>query len=293
MTFKNLPDFMARFPDEDACRAYFETIRFAGGDFCPHCDHKKINRFSDGKRYRCASCRRDFTIKTGTLFGESKLPIRTWFLAIYLLTTSKKGISSIELAQQVGVSQKTAWFMDHRIREAMQQGDGKLFGDVEIDETYTGGKHLRKDGFRKKAPIFGMIERGGNVKAYHVPHRGTEVLLPTIKKHIDSRARIMSDEARVYKKLPKLGYLHGSVKHGKKHWVHGDINTNSIESFWALFKRVHHGTYHTMSKKHLQRYINEVSFRFNMRPEEMDVVFTELTKRIAGSGKLSYKTLTA
>lgn len=103
----------------------------------------------------------------------------------------------------------------------------------------------------------------------------------------------MSDEARVYQKLPRLGYQHGTVKHGKKHWAHGDVNTNSIESFWALFKRVHHGTYHTISKKHLQRYINEVVFRFNMRPGEMDVVFVELTSRIASSGKISYKALTA
>lgn len=292
MTFRNLEQFITAFPDEKACRAYFEAVRFMQGDFCPHCDHKKINRFQDG-RFRCASCKKDFTIKTGTLFGESKLPLRKWFLAIYLLTTSKKGISSVELAEQVGVSQKTAWFMDHRIREAMRQNGRKLFGTVEIDETYTGGKHLRKDGFRKKAPIFGMRERGGQTKAFHVPHRGTEVLLPTIKEHIDQKAHIMSDEARVYKKLPRAGYRHGSVKHGKKHWAHGDVNTNSIESFWALFKRVHHGTYHTMSKKHLQRYIDEVVFRFNMRPQDMDEVFTEITKRIAENGKLSYKALTA
>jgi transposase-like protein len=293
MTFKNLTQFMASFPTEEACRAYFEAIRFADGDFCPHCGHDKINRFKDGKRYRCASCKQDFTIKTGTLFGESKLPLQKWFIAIYLLTTSKKGISSIELAEQVGVSQKTAWFMDMRIREALKQGGGKLFGTVEVDETYVGGKHVRKDGFRKKAPVFGMTERGGKLKAYAVPHRGTEVLLPTIKEHIDSKARIMSDEARVYKKLPRAGYQHGSVKHGKKHWAHGDVNTNSIESFWALFKRGYHGTYHSMSKKHLQKYVDEFAFRFNMRPEEMDAVFTEVTKRIAGSGKLSYKALTA
>ena len=293
MTFKNLPDFMAIFPNEDACRTYFESIRFANGEYCPHCKHTNIYRFNDGKRYRCASCKQDFTIKTGTLFGESKLPLRKWFLAIYLLTTSKKGISSIELAQQVGVSQKTAWFMDHRLREAMKQGGDKLFGTVEVDETYVGGKHVRKDGFGKKAPVFGMTERGGKIKAYAVPHRGTEILLPKIKEHVDSKARIMTDEARVYSKLPKLGYQWGAIKHGKKHWTHKDINTNSIESFWALFKRGYHGTYHSMSKKHLQRYVNEFTFRFNMRPQEVDAVFAEVAKRVAGNGKMSYKTLTA
>lgn len=246
-------------------------------------------------RYRCASCKRDFTIKTGTLFGESKIPLKKWFIAIFLLTQSKKGISSVSLAKFVGVSQKTAWFMDHRIREALKQNDGQLFGDagiVEADETYVGGKHRRKHGFQKKAVIFGMIERGGLVKAFHVPHRGTEMLLPKIKEHISPKARIMTDEAKVYQKLPRFGYTHGSVKHGKRRWVYKDINTNSIESFWALFKRGYHGTHHWMSKKHLQRYIDECVFRFNMRTNTPDVVFLEIAKRIANSGKLSYKALT-
>lgn len=292
--FNNLADFISAFPDEAACRAYFDRTRFAEGDFCPHCDHKKIHRFKDG-RYRCASCKKDFRIGTGTIFGESKLPLRKWFIAIYLLTTSKKGISSIELSEQVGVSQKTAWFMDHRIREAMKQSGGKLFGDgiVEVDETYIGGKHVRKDGFRKKAPIFGMTERGGKIRAFAVPHRGTEVLLPTITKHVSKKAFIMSDEARVYSKLPKVGFRWGAVKHGKKHWAHGDINTNSIESFWALFKRGHHGTYHTMSKKHLQRYIDEFTFRFNTRTASMQERFDLVTLFMSQGGKLSYKKLIA
>ncbi len=293
MTFKNLAQFQEAFPDEKACRAYFEQVRFASGDYCPHCKHDKINRFSDGKRYRCAKCKRDFTIKTDTIFGESKLPLKTWFTAIFLLTSRKKGVSSIELASMCGVSQKTAWFMDHRIREALKQGGGKLFGVVQVDETYTGGKHVRKDGFRKKQAVMGMIEPKGRVKTFAIPHRGTEVLLPLIKEHIDPKAHIMSDEARVYKKLPRTGYRHGSVKHGKKHWAYGDINTNSIESFWALFKRGYHGTYHSMSKKHIQRYLDEFAFRFNSRSEDMDVLFTLATASVAKSGKLPYKALTA
>lgn len=292
--FKNLAEFMQFFSSEKACKRYFEKIRFADGEFCPHCKHDKINHFADG-RYRCAKCKRDFTIKTGTLFGESKIPLRKWFIAIYLLTTSKKGVSSIELSEQVGVTQKTAWFMDMRIRAALKQGGGKLFGGgvVEIDETYIGGKHVRKDGFRKKAPIMGMTERDGKIKAFAIPHRGTEVLLPTITEHVDKKARIMTDEARVYTKLPKVGFQWGSVKHGKKHWAHGDINTNSIESFWALFKRGHHGTYHSMSKKHLQKYVDEFVFRFNTRSSDMQGRFDEVTKQVAKNGKLSYKALTA
>lgn len=292
--FKTLAEFLSAFNSEEVCRKYFEEVRFAKGDFCPHCKHTKIMRFSDGKRYRCDKCKRDFTIKTGTLFGESKIPLQKWFIAIYLLTTNKKGISSINLANQVGVSQKTAWFMDMRIREALKQGKGMLGGVVEVDETYIGGKHVRKDGFRKKAPIFGMTERGGKLRAYHIPHRGTEVLLPTMKKHIDPKARIMSDEARVYQKLGKVGFHNtGTVKHGKKHWAHGDVNTNSIESFWALFKRNYHGTYHSMSKKHLQRYIDEVVYRFNGRELSMQELFDTVTTKMSKRGKMSYKALTA
>lgn len=291
--FQTLSEFTSSFNSEIACRRYFEAVRFKDGDLCPHCGHNKIFRFSDGIRYRCDGCKRDFTIKTGTLFGESKLPLQKWFVAIYLLTTRKKGISSIELAEQCGVSQKTAWFMDHRIREAMEQNKGKLFGTIEVDETYTGGKHNRRHGFSKKAAVMGITERGGRIKAFHIPARQTHLILNQIKRNVDKSAFIMSDEASVYKKLPRFGYQHGSVKHGKKHWAYGEINTNSIESFWALFKRGYHGTYHSMSKKHLQRYINEFTFRFNARKTEMDEKFAEVVKQVSGRGKLPYKTLTA
>lgn len=289
-----MAQFAGHFNSEEACRKHFEAIRFAKGDFCPHCKHKAIMRFADGKRYRCHSCRRDFTIKTGTLFGESKIPMQKWFIAIYLLTTAKKGISSISLAEQVGVTQKTAWFMDMRIREALKQGKGKLIGVVEVDETYLGGKHWRKDGFRKKAAIMGMTERGGKIRAMQIPDRQTHTVLDKVTKNIRKDAYLMTDDAGVYRKLVKVGYhKHGSVKHGKRHWVRGNVHTNSIESFWALFKRNYHGTYHSMSKKHLQRYIDEVVFRFNNREAGMAGKFDLVTAKVAKRGKLSYKALTA
>lgn len=293
LQFKSVLDFTAYFKDEKTCRKYFEQIRFVNGEYCPHCRHPKINRFADGKRYRCAKCRKDFTIKTGTLFGESKITLQKWFIAIYMLTSHKKGISSIELAKHVGVTQKTAWFMDHRIREALRQNNGKLFGIVEVDETYVGGKHDRKYGFGKKKAVMGMIERKGHVKAYHIPARQAHIVLGKVAQHIDRKAVIMTDEAAVYKKLPRFGYQWGAVKHGKKHWAHGNVNTNSIESFWALFKRGVDGTYHSMSKKHLQRYINEFTYRFNSRKDAIQDVFTDSVNRISQHGKLSYKTLTA
>ncbi len=291
--FKTLAQFAVHFNSEEVCRKHFEAIRFVKGDFCPHCKHTKVFRFADGKRYRCDKCKKDFTIKTGTLFGESKIPLQKWFIAIYLLTTSKKGISSISLSEQVGVSQKTAWFMDMRIREALKQGKGKLLGVVEVDETYLGGKHVRKDGFRKKTAIMGMTERGGQIRAFQIPNRETQVILKAVMENVSPKAHLMSDEAGVYRKIARLGYQHGSVKHGKRHWVRGNIHTNSIESFWALFKRNYHGTYHSMSKKHLQRYIDEVVFRFNNRHEDMAAKFDIVTASIAKRGKLSHKVLTA
>lgn len=290
--FKTLVEFISYFKDEATCIKYFESIRFKDGEYCPHCSATKIYRFKDA-RYRCATCKKDFTIKIGTVFGESKIPLQKWFIAIYLLTTSKKGISSIELAEKVGVTQKTAWFMDHRIRKAMKQNKGKLFGKVEVDETYVAGKHSRKDGFSKKGAVMGMIERKGTLKAMAIPNRQTHIVFNEIRKHIDRSAFVMTDEASVYKKLPAIGYQRGAVKHGKKNWTKGDINTNSIESFWAIFKRGYHGTYHSMSKKHLQSYVDEFVFRFNERNNPLVSVFDGIVQGVADSGTLSYKKLTA
>src|SRR5580704_7670617 len=172
--FETLAEFLEYFKDEDTCREHFAGIRFRAGEYCPHCGHKEVYSFRNGKRYRCAACKEDFTIKTGTVFGESKVSLRKWFIAIYLLSTTSKGISSVQLAKHVGVTQKTGWFMDHRLREAVKQNGGQLFGTVECDETFGGGleknKHrkLRKHtgtGGTGKTPIFGMKSRREAVKA--------------------------------------------------------------------------------------------------------------------------------
>jgi len=300
--FNNLAEFMDRFKDEETCLRHFESIRFKNGDYCPHCAYGKIHRFKDGRRFRCARCKQDFTLKTGTIFGESKIPLRKWFIAIYLLTTSPKGISSIQLAKQVGVTQKTAWSMDHRIRKAMKGGKDLLSGTIEADETYVGGKETNKHKSKRvkgtqgrntktKTAIMGMVERGGKVVADVVPNVRCKTLDPKIREYVAEGSRVYTDELMSYAKLGDL-YPHEMVKHSQEEYVRGNVHTNSIESFWALFKRGYRGTYHQMSRKHLQRYIDEFAFRWNIRGN-MDEVFAHLMQNTGKTGKMSYETLIA
>lgn len=298
--FATLTEFTDYFRDEKTCVEHFAAARFRNGEYCPHCRHAKIYKCANGKRYHCANCKQDFTIRTKTVFGESKLPIRKWYMAIYLLSTTSKGISSVQLAKHLGVTQKTAWFMDHRIRKAMKDNKGQLFGTVEVDETWVGGlaKAMHKKQRAKqgtggvgKVGVMGLLQRNGPIVAGVISGSDSDTLAGKVHKHVEPGTRVFTDTWRGYNGLHSH-FAHETINHavcfGK-----GELHTNSIESFWALFKRGYQGIYHQMSRKHLQRYIDEFVFRFNQRPLAMADVFANVVDRVTDCSQLPYKELIA
>ena len=299
--FKSLTEFCDHFHNEAVCAEHLASIRFRNGEYCPHCRHNEIYKFNDGKRYRCAKCKTDFTIRNGTVFGDSKLSLRKWFVALYLLSTSGKGISSYQLAKQINVTQKTAWFMVHRIRSSMKQNKGQLLGTIEADETYIGGKaknmHAKRrrqvitgTGGINKIPVFGVKQRDGEVRATVVKETGSTTLHALVKENVAPQSTLYTDEWRAYNGLGRQ-FNRAIVRHSLREYVVGDCHTNGIESFWSIVKRTYNGIYHYMSRKHLQRYIDEICFRFNRRCRQMHEVFQDVVAGMIASPPLPIKQL--
>jgi transposase-like protein len=291
--FASLYDLFEAIPDEKAAIAYFTAIHWKNGEFCPHCGHDTIYHFSDGKTHKCAQCRQRFSIKVGTIFEDTKIGIRKWLAAIWLITSHRKGIASTQLARDIDVTQKTAWFMLHRLRHAARTRsfNRPLSGMVEVDETFVGGKegnkHAHKRGKDKKVVVLGMLERDGELRA--MPIDGLKDARPTIVKHIEPGSNVMTDEWAGYFGLSRA-YHHHTVNHSAGQYVKNYFaHVNGIEGVWSLLKRQIYGIHHWVSAKHLHRYVDESTWRYNRRDLKDRSRVADFLGRV--DGRLTYNVL--
>lgn len=302
--FKNLHELITSMPDEKACRDYLIKERWNGVITCPYCSHEKCYVIEGGKRFKCGSktCYKKFSVTVGTIFEASNIPLTKWFMALYLCTAHKKGISSYQLAKDIGVVQKTAWFMLHRLREMMKPKENiKLEGVVEVDEVYIGGrmknKHKKVRANHKeynashagnKTGVMGLIERGKDVKV-QVIDSNKQTLKQMVRDNVTPDATIVTDALVAYKGLDREFAKHEIIYHDKDEYVRDFVHTNTIEGFFAYLKRSVFGIYHHVSAKHLQRYCDENGYRYNTRklsdPERFNISLQNI------EGRLDYKTL--
>lgn len=265
-----LREFLAQYPDDESCLQHIFDCRFGQGYTCPKCAKKaKWYRLQAERAFCCGVCGHHLHPTVGTLFEDSRTPLQLWFMAIYKFTTSRHGVSAKELQRELGVTYKTAWRIGHEIRKHMEQVDGEvqLFGEVEIDETYIGGKRpgVRGRGAGNKTIVFGMLQRKGQIMTKVVPDCSNKTLHPIIEENIKKGSTTHTDEFPTYRLLKKKGYKHKVVHHGEKEYVLNGSHVNGLENFWKYLKGSIRSTHIHVSKKHLHKYAKEFEYRFNSR----------------------------
>ena len=311
----DLPALVAQFSDENACHAYLEDLRWPDGVACPGrlradgtretCGSKKLARLERRRLFECAACGYQFSTRVGTIFEDSKLPLWKWFLAVFMMAESKKGISAKQIERMLSISYKTAWFLCHRIREAMADEDAKpLAGTVEVDETFIGAKRPMAQKMDNKSVVMAAVERGGSVRLRHVPNRKVGPVRKFIAENVSANAEaVYTDDYIGYRKAIPKGVVHGSVRHTpifvdrgdrwvpRSEWVNGQIHTNTVEGVFSLLDRSIIGAYHKVSKKHLHRYLSEVEWRYNNRKNPY--LFRDTILELVAAKRMEYRTLVA
>lgn len=302
----DLLSLFEKFGNDERCRMYLEKLRWPEGVRCVRCQSDKVSHIYKRNQFACDSCKYHFSATAGTIFHDSHLPLMKWFAAIYLISESKKGMSALQLKRTLKVAYKTAWYLCHRIREAVKDADcSMLEGFCEADEAYIGGKPKNmhraklaklkkgKHGYEHKTMVLGAIERGGNVRLQTSDGAATrEVLHAFIKAKIaDEATAIATDQHHGYAGIGDDNTIHVTVDHSQKEWVRGYAHTNTLENVWSLFKRSIVGSYHQISVKHMDRYLDEFEFRFNNRNNPF--LFRDTLLRLLASSNLEYKELTA
>lgn len=295
-SFGSVLAFTDHFDNESKCVKYLESVLWKDGCVCPHCgnaNEAKIYKFAYKNKYKCAECKKQFKVTAKTIMEGTHIPIRTWFIAMYLVAYHSKGMSSVQLAKYLHITQKTAWYLGHRIRRAQKEHQLPFTETVEVDESYFGGtrKGKRGRGAKDKQPVVGMVERKGRVSLTPVPNASAEVLEAEILKCVDTNARIITDCWLGYSSVHKTHENHYKINH-EQNFANGDIHTNTIEGVWSNFKRTLNGVYHSVSKKHLSRYCEDFCQRYNTRGFSPQGKFDEILNNMFGR-RIKYAELIA
>ncbi|MFC2032724.1 IS1595 family transposase [Chloroflexota bacterium] len=289
----NIMKLMEQFHSDEACHHILEKLRWPDGVTCPRCESKSIRNSYTRNQFDCGSCGYQFSVLTGTMFHDTHLPLQKWFVVICLMVEAKKGVSANQIKRTIGVSYKTAWYLCHRIRKAMTEHNPEpLSGIVEVDETFIGGKRTDVGhGYKgNKTAVVGAVERGGDARMKVISARDRKTLHSFIKNHTSPNTEaIFTDEWPPYKGIADHNTRHETVNHSAEEWVRGDVHTNTVENVWSLFKRSVMGSYHKLSPKHLDAYLDELEWRFNNRNNPY--LFRDTLLKLIQSDNLEYKEL--